>query len=472
MNSSREWAGQDGGAGGVLLSGRTRLLLRVMTLHLVLFGALLLFGALALAGYLYTLEFEQIELSSGLRISRSGDIYASTAQAQTALVVGLAVASLLQFWTVRQLSLQQRAALPLVRLCALLLMVGIPAGGVLWALSGPGQSGDVGLMRQTLHDLAIGVRALAAMLIAQAGLALIYLLATFGPGLRRWCAHRNVDTNTFLRRTRRMALLLWVLLLVGLGLALGVLTDWLYELPVPQPGPGELLYVTSFDALNEEWDLFPGRDTAEVGAVEAGPGEVAALAGGVLQVSYGSGRSDEIVWTTLDRKFGDFDLRVTAQLQEGPIDQNQFGVIFRYRDSDNFYMLLITADGYYSLQKVHSGLREKISDWGLVGAIQQGASPNELRIVARGDRFTFYVNGVALPLCLKGENNSSMWATWEGPGICYTDELRYVYQDSTFSQGRIALVAGSIDGSDVRVAFDDLVIVGPGPESAVAPMNE
>ena len=66
-----------------------------------------------------------------------------------------------------------------------------------------------------------------------------------------------------------------------------------------------------------------------------------------------------------------------------------------------------------------------------------------------------------MPLCMKGENELSMWASWEGPGICFTDALRYVYEDGAFKQGRLALAAGTIDGSEIRVAFDDLVIIGP-----------
>jgi hypothetical protein len=66
-----------------------------------------------------------------------------------------------------------------------------------------------------------------------------------------------------------------------------------------------------------------------------------------------------------------------------------------------------------------------------------------------------------MPLCLKGENKNSMWI---GPGECLTDELRYVYRDSAFKQGRIALAAGTIYGSEVQVAFDDLVVVGPDPD--------
>ena len=67
-----------------------------------------------------------------------------------------------------------------------------------------------------------------------------------------------------------------------------------------------------------------------------------------------------MVWSALDRKFSDMDLRVIAQLMAGPVDQNQFGVIFRYRDAQNFYMFRITSDGYYLLAKVENGLQDKV----------------------------------------------------------------------------------------------------------------
>ena len=66
-----------------------------------------------------------------------------------------------------------------------------------------------------------------------------------------------------------------------------------------------------------------------------------------------------------------------------------------------------------------------------------------------------------MPLCLAGENEFSLW---QSPGVCWEGgELTNVYQDETFKQGRIALTVGTWDGSDIRVAFDDLLIVGPEP---------
>jgi hypothetical protein len=264
-----------------------------------------------------------------------------------------------------------------------------------------------------------------------------------------------------LRRLGWVAVSLGLVATLALGLGLAVATDWLYELPVPRPQPGELLYATSFDAFNDEWDLYPGRDSVQVEVPDGGEADVGSgLASDMaLVIRYGSGVSEQVVWSVLDRKFSDFDLRVTARLLDGPVDQNQYCAAFRYRDERNLYIFCITADGYYSLAKVRGGVQEKVSDWGMTSAIRLGAMPNEIRVVGQGDEFRFFVNGESALLCLKGENLNSMWI---GPGVCVDGgTLTDVYRDGTFVQGRIALAAGTIDGSAVAVAFDDLLIVGP-----------
>ncbi len=438
---------------------------RLMLVHFTLFGLALLLSAAVLFGYLYTLELERIEFSGGLRIARPGDIYTADFQLKAVGVLLLVGASVVQFQTVNLLAQRRRSALLLARGSAVLLLGGLPAGVMLWLMSGQDVE-DAGLVQQVMTDLALVVRLVAGLLVFQALLALWYVLASLLLPMRRYCRLQAPLVNPLLRRVRRVSVILWVVVIAGLGVVLGVLTDWLYELPVVEPDPGELLYATSFDDFNDEWDLFPGRDAAQVADLDTLDAAVTphpALTDQVLVIKYGAGVSDEVIWSTLDRKFADFDLRVTARLLEGPIDQNQFGVIFRYRNANNFYIFRITADGYYSLVRVQDGVQEKISDWGITDVIAQGDTPNTLRIIARGDTFTFFVNDTPVPLCLKGENETSMWANWEGPGICFTDEPRLAYQDDTFKQGRIALAAGTIDGSDVRVAFDDLVIVGPDP---------
>lgn len=440
------------------------LTLRLMRIHFFAFGVLLLLAALALSYNLYTLEFERIDISSRLRIMRPGDIYAQDMQLQVIGVLLLAGTSLFQFQVMRHLAQRRRSGLWLARISSVMLSVGFPIGILLWILSAATDTAEAGLVRQTLVDLALGVRIVAGVLVFQSVLAVWYAVASLLRPLRRACSAGDVLTNPLLRRAQEIGVTLWFVVMLGLGVTLGVMTDWLYELPVPHPEPGELLYASSFDDFNDEWALYSGRDAAEIvyagdlGFETAG----AWLDGDALRLMHGTPLSNNVIFSWLDRKFADFDLRVTARLVDGPPEESQFGVIFRHRDEKNFYVFLIAADGWYSLQQVKDGNRITISEWGETDIVRQNDAPNELRVVARGDEFRFFVNGEPVPLCLRGNYRFSMW-NLDDPVVCDTDELRFVFKDDTFAQGHIGLATGTIYGSPITVAFDDLIIVGPDP---------
>jgi hypothetical protein len=447
-------------------SGSAWWTLRVMLLHFTLTGIALFVGALILVGLVYS-DLSKIDLSAGLRIANPGDIYARGTQIKLAGAVALALLSLIPFRAVRNLGQRRQGGIGLARLTGLMLLAGFPASFIVWRMVAnlPDSPGDMTTVQQVINDVSWAVLILAGLLLLQSLLAVWYQIWLSLPGVRRQLGIDEVPANPLLARLRTIGIGLWLVVMIGLGVALGVLTDWLYEIPVPKPEPGQLLYATSFDAFNDEWDLYPGRDSAQIvpassleslGASSA----VTPLSGDVLAIKYGSGSRDQAVWSTLDRKFSDFDLRVTTQLIAGPVDQSQYGVIFRYRDLQDLYAFFITSDGYYSLAKRENGTWDDVSVWGQTDAIRQGSdAANEVRVIARGDEFRFFVNGQPVPLCLKGENRFSMW---QGPGVCVEGgELTTVYRDSAFKQGRIALAVGTIDGSDIEVAFDDLVIVGP-----------
>ncbi len=434
--------------------GRT---LRLMRWHCALAGVILFVAGLALAGSLYS-EFDRTGLDWSLRFERTSRLYQSSIQIKLLLALALGAASVIQFSAVRRLGRSQRGGMGVVWVAVLMLVAG---GALAWWL----WNSELDIPGAPVSLVQNGLRAVAAALAIQAALAVGYAIRLSSRGVRAAFALGDAMPDSPVRRLRAAGIALWVAVVVGLGAALGVATDWLFEVPISSPEPGELLYATTFEADTDlkEWDLYPGRDAAAVVAVAdlawdgAAPGEDV-LSGQVLEVVHGSPYPGEVVWSSLNRKFNDFDLRVTAQQVAGPVDQNQYGVIFRYRDEENFYIFRITSDRYYSLARVKDGIEEKISDWGVSDAIRETA--NEIRVVARGDTFRFYVNGQAMPLCLRGDNRTSMWSE---PGVCFTSDLQPEYRDDEFAQGRIALAVGTFDGSAVTVAFDDLVIVGPEP---------
>jgi len=418
---------------------RYPIILSAMRIHFAIAGTLLVLVALVMGWYLYYSEFRRMDINGNLRITRAAEIYQFGTQALMAATGVVALAGVIQLRAAHALSHRQGAVL--ARFAAILLLIGFPAGVVLWnmILDVPG------IPAGTLQLL---LRVLAVVLLIQAILALWYQVQLTRPGIRQALQGKAVSRSI---RTWVMiaAGILWLLVLIVLGIGLAVMTEWI-DLPVSRPEPGQLLYATSFDAFEDEWDLYSGRDAAQILDAEQK----------ILQITYGSPMTNEVVFSLLDRKFNDMDLRVTTRQISGPSD-NQYGVIFRYRDRDHYYGFLISGDGYYSLVKQQDGTLEVISNWGESESIHQGEATNEIRIVALGEQFRFFINGQPVPLCLRGENLTSMW---RDPGVCVEGgELTYIYKDDDFKQGRVALSAGSsVDLSEpVVVAFDDLVIIGP-----------
>lgn len=391
-------------------SGQSWRTLRLMLIHFTLAGLALLLGALVILGLLYA-DLSKIELSAGLRIVDPGDIYERETQVKLALAAALALLSLIPFRAVRRLGEHRRSGIGVARVSALLLLAGFPASFIAWRMVAnlPDDAGDMTTAQQVIDELSIGVLILAGLLLVQAGLALWYQVWLTLPAVRAQLVADDPAANPLPGRVRRAAIGFWLAVMIGLGVILGVLTDWLYEIPVTRPDPGELLYATSFNSYNDEWDLYPGRDAAqvvsssEVQLANTG-GDVAPLTGNMLWIKYGSGNADEVISSPLDRKFSDLDLRVAVQQIAGPAEESQFGVAFRYRDAENTFVFRISGDGYYSLDKVKDGSREIISDWNVTETIRPGSLPNEIRVVARGDEFRFFVNGQPMPLCLKGQN--------------------------------------------------------------------
>lgn len=293
-----------------------------------------------------------------------------------------------------------------------------------------------------------------------------YRLALGAERLRK----REIKIFTF----RNVALVLIISSLTVLGIVYAILIDFI-ELPVRDTQPNELLFITDFENFNDEWDLYPGRNAAEIVKTDDGNQR--------LVITVDSGILGDGVYSLLNRKFRDFDLRVTTtQLDSDPFHDNRYGVVFRHRDTKNFYEFEISGDGYYRLVKVKDDTAEEISTWipttdfesdspVLPSLIRPGSenqiqndldATNEIRIVARGNRFWFFVNGRHLPLCQKGDNQRSLF--FEVTMTCESDDLTPYYEDNDFEQGRIGLLAGSTPSSGsetVRIAFDHLLIVGP-----------
>lgn len=130
-------------------------------------------------------------------------------------------------------------------------------------------------------------------------------------------------------------------------------------------------------------------------------------------------------------------ISATARKINGP-DNNAFGLICRYQDPNNFYLFVISADGYYAIGKVQSGINQITyltgeGEYQFTETIQQGVQENTLRATCEGDQLTLTVNGILL------------------------DNV----QDGTFSSGDIGVGLTAFEEGTAVVEFDDLRVVTP-----------
>lgn len=122
-------------------------------------------------------------------------------------------------------------------------------------------------------------------------------------------------------------------------------------------------------------------------------------------------------------------MRVQARY-EGGLNPKAYGVIFRYLDSDNYYVWWVNPiSGSHRLVKRLADKWVVLMGWGISPEINPRSEPMELRVVARGSSFQFYVD----------------------------DALITINQDSSFRSGRVGVqVLNDIDLDGAEMFFDNL----------------
>lgn len=140
-------------------------------------------------------------------------------------------------------------------------------------------------------------------------------------------------------------------------------------------------------------------------------------------------------WANPSRNFTDTSTTVIAT-KIGGDDDNEFGLICRHANVDNFYVATISSDGFYGFLKRENG--ESLALLNMENMlpselIMQGNTTNEIRLDCVGNTLTLYVNGQFV-----GET-----------------------VDDAISSGDVGLYAGtfSIPGTDVL--FDNFVVTAP-----------
>jgi len=137
-----------------------------------------------------------------------------------------------------------------------------------------------------------------------------------------------------------------------------------------------------------------------------------------------------VAWETGDIDAADFLVEVDVSHYDGPL-VNEGGLLFRYVDSENFYLFTVSSDGLYAVKRIENDESTTLVDWTESDALETGErSINRLMVLAEGDQFAFFIN----------------------------EELVDEVVDDTFTEGSIGLIAGSLDEYEVDIAFDDFAL--------------
>ena len=225
----------------------------------------------------------------------------------------------------------------------------------------------------------------------------------------------------------------WIIAVVGMLITVFVFTscDSVPEVAIPFADSGP-------DACDGGAALFADDFSGEqdCGWVEYNKGgAVVALEDGVLNISTSS--PGEIWWTNPERTFDDVIINVKAAQISG-VDDNAYGVICRYQDEENFYLFLISGDGYYAIGK-YSGIDVPITyltpdgQYQSSDLINQGVASNDVQASCIGDQLSLAVNGQPL----------------------------LTVTDSDIASGDVGLASSALQQGTVEIAFDDFRVFAP-----------
>jgi hypothetical protein len=139
-------------------------------------------------------------------------------------------------------------------------------------------------------------------------------------------------------------------------------------------------------------------------------------------------------WALPGFNFTDVIIEVTGTSLDGPED-NVYGIICRYSNTENFYFFLISSDGYAGVGLSYQGKREILTGDSMLpsDAIHKGSATNHIRAECIGNQLSLSVNG----------------------------SLILQVQSEELQSGDVGLIAGSYEEEGTEVFFDNFVVKNP-----------
>jgi hypothetical protein len=188
----------------------------------------------------------------------------------------------------------------------------------------------------------------------------------------------------------------------------------------PPPSDGEILFQDDFSDSTSGWDTYSDEDGSTV------------YANGKYQISVFT--TSFFYWANPYRNFTDVIVEVQVE-KTTTNDDVQMGIVCRHQDVENWYVLVISGDGYAAIRKRYQGGElGYIAEWVNAPSVNQGTAINNLRAECVGNRLTLYANGVKVVETFDGD----------------------------ISTGDVGLLAGTFENADnLEVLFDNFVVKRP-----------
>jgi hypothetical protein len=165
---------------------------------------------------------------------------------------------------------------------------------------------------------------------------------------------------------------------------------------------GDVYFQDDFSNPGSGWDRVEGADG------------VTNYADGTYRIF--SATPDYYMWATPGRQFpGDVRIEVDVTKKSGP-DTDVFGVLCRYQDEKNFYILMISGDGQAGIAKRSTADMVMLSGDSLKSnpAIRPGLSNNHIRADCSGTSLSLYVNDVLVSNATDAEFSAGDAGLWLG----------------------------------------------------------
>jgi hypothetical protein len=187
------------------------------------------------------------------------------------------------------------------------------------------------------------------------------------------------------------------------------------------PVGNKVLFSDNFNDTSKKWNSI----TSDAGSTDYFEGAYRILVNVI----------DAKAWANPDNEsFTDARIEVNATKNSGP-ENNDFGIICRYLDENQFYYAVISSDGYYAIMKMTSSGSRLIGDEAMLESnkILKGAVTNHIRFDCIGSTLTLYINGSQI------------------------DQ----HTDVDYATGNVGLLAGTFDTPGTEILFDNFFVYKP-----------